>query len=41
MRSETSDVLRIGDSGTDEKTGGGDEGGRVEDVAIFVRCDTN
>ena len=29
----------VGDSGTDEKTGGGDGGGRVEDVAIFIRSD--
>ena len=35
--SETSNVGRVGDSGTDEKTGGGDGGGRVEDVAIFIR----
>ena len=27
--------------GTDEKTGGGDGGGRVEDVAIFIRSDKN
>ena len=27
--------------GADEKTGGGDGGGRVEDVAIFIRSDTN
>ena len=39
--SETSNVVRVGDSGTDEKTGGGDGGGRVEDVAIFIRCDKN
>ena len=26
---------------TDEKTGGGDGGGRVEDVAIFIRSDKN
>ena len=31
----------LGDSGTDEKTGGGDGGGRVEDVAIFIRSDKN
>ena len=35
------DVVRVGDSGTDEKTGGGDGGGRVEDVAIFIRSDKN
>ena len=29
--SETSNVVRVGDGGTDEKTGGGDGGGRVED----------
>ena len=28
-------------SGTDENIGGGDGGGRVEDVAIFVRSDKN
>ena len=39
--SETSNVIRVGDGGTDEKTGGGDGGGRVEDVMIFVRSDTN
>ena len=31
----------IRDSGTYEKTGGGDGGGRVEDVAIFIRSDQN
>ena len=39
--SETSNVVRVGDSGTGEKTGGGDGGGRVEDVAIFIRSDKN
>ena len=39
--SETSNVVRVGDSGTDEKTGGGDGGGRVEDVTILVRTDKN
>ena len=39
--SETSNVVRVGDSGTDEKTGGGDGGGRVEDVTIFIRSDKN
>ena len=34
-------VVRVGDSGTDEKTGGGDGGGGVEDVTIFIRSDTN
>ncbi len=29
--SETSNVVRVGDGGTDEKTGGEDGGGRVED----------
>ena len=29
------------ETGTDEKTGGGDGGGRVEDVAIFIRSDKN
>ena len=37
--SETSNVVRVGDGGTDEKTGGGDGGGRVEDVTIFIRSD--
>ena len=39
--SEISNVERVGDSGTDEKTGGGDGGGRVEDVTIFIRSDKN
>ena len=30
--SETSNVVQVGDGGTDEKTGGWDGGGRVEDV---------
>ena len=30
-------VVRVGDSGTDQNTGGGDGDGRVEDVAIFIR----
>ena len=34
-------VVRVGDSSTDEKTGGRDGGGRVEDVAIFIRSDKN
>ena len=34
-------LVQVGDSGTDEKTGGGDGGGRVEDVAIFIRSDNN
>ena len=38
--SETSNAVRVGD-GTDEKTGSGDGGGRVEDDTIFVRSDTN
>ena len=33
--------IYVGDSGTDEKTGGRDGGGRVEDVAIFIRSDKN
>ena len=41
MRSETSNVVRVGEGGTAEKTGGGDGGGRVEDVTVFVRSDTN
>ena len=32
-------VVRVGDSGTDEKTGGGDGGGRVMDVTILVLND--
>ena len=39
--SETSNVVRVGDSGTDKKTGGRDGGGRVEDVTIFIRSDKN
>ena len=39
--SETSNVVRVGDSGTDEKTGGGYGGGSVEDVAIFIMSDKN
>ena len=39
--SETSNVVRVGDGGTDEKAGGGDGGGRVEDVTIFIRSDKN
>ena len=40
--SETSNVdVRVGVDGTDEKTGGGDGGGRVEDVTIFIRSDKN
>ena len=38
---ETSKVVRVGDSGTDDKTGGGDVGGRVEEVTIFIRSDKN
>ena len=34
--SGTSNVVRFGDGDTDEKTGGGDGGGRVEDVTIFI-----
>ena len=34
--SETSNVVRVGDGGTAEKAGGGDGGGRVEDVTILV-----
>ena len=34
-------VVRVGDAGTDEKTGGGDGGVRVEDVTIFIRSDKN
>ena len=39
--SMTSNVVRVGDGGTDEKTGCGDGGGRIEDVTIFIRSDTN
>ena len=39
--SETSNVVRVGDGNTDEMTGGGDGGGRVEDVTIFVGSDKN
>ena len=39
--SETSNVVRVGDGGTDEKTGGGDGGGKVEDVMIFIWSDKN
>ena len=39
--SETSNVVQVGDGGTDEKTGDGDGGGRVEDVTIFIRSDKN
>ena len=34
-------MVGVGDSGTDETTGGGDGGGRVEDVAIFILSDKN
>ena len=39
--SETSNVVRVGDGDTDEKTGSGDGDGRVEDFTIFIRGDTN
>ena len=39
--SQTSNVIRAGDGGTDEKTRGGAGGGRVGDVKIFVRSDKN
>ena len=39
--SESSNGVQVGDGGTDEKTGGGYEGGRVEDVTIFIRSDKN
>ena len=32
-------MVWVGDGGTDEKTGGGDGGGRVEEVTIFIRSD--
>ena len=38
---ETSNVVRVGDRGTDENAGGGDGGGRVEDVTMFDRSDKN
>ena len=41
VTSLTSSVVRVGDDDTDEKTGGRDGGGRVEDVTIFVRSDIN
>ena len=37
--SETSNAIRAGDGGTDEKTGGGAGGGR--DVKMLVRSDQN
>ena len=39
--SETNNVVWVVDGGTDEKTGGGDGGGRVEDVTICIRSDKN
>ena len=39
--SETSNVVRAGDGGTDVTTGGGAGGGRVEEANIFVRSDEN
>ena len=39
--SETSNVVLVGNGGTDEKTGGGDGGAIVEDVTIFIRSDKN
>ena len=33
--------LQVGDGSNNEKTGGGDGGGRAEDVTIFVRSDKN
>ena len=38
---ETSNLVRVGDSGTDEKSRGGDGGGRVEDATISIRSDNN
>ena len=32
---------RLNKSGTDEKTGGGNGGGRIEDATIFIRSDKN
>ena len=37
--SKSSNDVRVGDGGTDKTKGGGDGGGRVEDVTIFVRRD--
>ena len=34
--SKTSNVVRVGDGGADEKTGGGDGGGRVENVRFSL-----
>ena len=39
--SETSNVVQVGDGCSDEKSGGGDGCGRVEDVTIFIRSDKN
>ena len=39
--SATSTVVRVGDGGTEGKTGGRDGGGIVEDVTNFVRSDKN
>ena len=33
--------MRVGHGGTDEKTGGADRGGIVEDVTIFIMSDKN
>ena len=35
------ETVALQPSGTDEKTGGRDGGGRVEDVTIFIRSDKN
>ena len=38
---EARNVVRVGDGGTDGKTGGEYGGGRVEDVPIFIRRENN
>ena len=37
--SEKRNAVRVGDGGTEENTGGGDGGSRVEDVMIRVGSD--
>ena len=37
----SSNLVRVGDGGTDEKIGSGDGVGRVDDVTIFIRSDKN
>ena len=38
---KTSNGVRVGDGGTDEKTGGACRGGRVEDVTILISINKN